>query len=166
VFALQAHIQRYERKPWCKATAMATGSAKPHAQQCEITKIFGYEQARLYQQRDNMPEAPAPAIQPVGSMPDSIIYSNPSTSPVTAGTGMADAINLIAPSQVTQSHCTSCPPAREQMTQLLLEQQQECTVEEETKAMALKCGQQLGCAAQGQGQCNAQTRHQLSQRPL
>jgi hypothetical protein len=160
VFALQAHIQRYERKPWCKATAMATGSANPHAQQCEIIKIFGSKQARLYQQRDNMQEAPAPAIHPVSSMPDSIIYSNPSTSPVTAGTSRCDHSHC-----TKSSHCTSCPPARKQMTQLLLEQQ-ECSVEEGTKAMALKCGRQLGCAAQGQGQCNAQTRHQLSQRPL
>jgi hypothetical protein len=52
---------------------MATGSAKPHAQQRKITEPFGFKKARLNHQRDNMQEAPAPTIHPRELMPAGII---------------------------------------------------------------------------------------------
>jgi hypothetical protein len=93
-----ASRQRYAQKPRCQAITIATGSAKPHARQHEITKQFGFYKAVLNHQRDNMQEAPAPAILPLDSTPNGTLDGNPSGSAATAGNGMADVLILMSPS--------------------------------------------------------------------
>jgi hypothetical protein len=50
----------------------------------------------LNYQRDNMQEAPAPAILPLNSTPEGIIDGNPSSFAATAGTAMAEVIILMS----------------------------------------------------------------------
>jgi hypothetical protein len=75
---------------------MASGSAELHARPREITKLLGFQEIWLNYQRDNMQEAPAPAIHPLDSTPEGIIDGKPSKAATTAGTGMAEVIILIS----------------------------------------------------------------------
>jgi hypothetical protein len=65
----------------------------------KVTELFRVRKARLNNHRDNMQEAPAPTIPPLGSMPDGITDGDSSSSAAIAGTRMEEVIVFMSPAK-------------------------------------------------------------------
>jgi hypothetical protein len=97
-----------------------------------------------------MQEAPAPAIHPLDSTPEGIIDGNPSSSGTTAGTGMAEVIMLM--SLAKSSHESPGGMGTEVVGMPVAEEGMKAVAE------GMWVTARMPVHAQGQRQCNAQTR--------